>query len=35
MLGIIPGALVLVVSFLITVAGVVLLLMGRKNRPAS
>jgi len=35
MLGIIPGALVLVISFFIAAAGVVVILMGRKNRPAS
>ncbi len=35
MLGIIPGALVLVISFVIAAAGVVVILMGRKNRPVS
>ena len=34
LLGIIPGALVLVVSFLITLAGVVVILVGRKKRQA-
>jgi hypothetical protein len=34
MLGIIPGALVLVVSFVIALAGVVVIIKGRKDRPA-
>lgn len=32
MLGIIPGALVLVFSFLLTVVGVIVIVVGRKNR---
>lgn len=32
MLGIIPGALVLVVSFLLALAGVIVIVVGRKNR---
>lgn len=35
LLGIIPGAIVLVVSFLITLAGVVVIVLGRKNRQAA
>jgi hypothetical protein len=35
MLGIIPGAFFLIVSFLIAVAGVVVILIGRKGRQAS
>lgn len=35
LLGIIPGALVLVLGFLMTLAGVVVILVGRKNRRAS
>lgn len=34
LLGIIPGAIVLVLGFLITLAGVVVVLVGRKNRRA-
>ncbi len=34
LLGIIPGAIVLVLGFLITLAGVVVILVGRKNRRA-
>jgi uncharacterized membrane protein YhiD involved in acid resistance len=34
MLGIIPGALVLVLAFFIALAGVVVILVGRKNRRA-
>jgi hypothetical protein len=34
MLGIIPGALVLIISFLITAAGIVVIIMGRKKRQA-
>jgi hypothetical protein len=34
MLGIIPGAIVLIISFLITAAGVVVIIMGRKKRQA-
>jgi len=34
MLGIIPGAIVLIISFLIAAAGVVVIIMGRKNRQA-
>ena len=34
MLGIIPGALVLVISFLLALAGVVVIIIGRKKRQA-
>lgn len=34
MLGIIPGALVLIISFLLAVAGVVVIIIGRKKRQA-
>ncbi|MBC7930235.1 MAG: hypothetical protein H7Z38_06655 [Rubrivivax sp.] len=34
LLGIIPGAIVLVLGFLMTLAGVVVILVGRKNRRA-
>jgi len=35
MLGIIPGALVLVISFLLALAGVVVIIIGRKKRQAA
>lgn len=34
MLGIIPGAIVLIISFLITAAGVVVIIMNKKKRQA-
>lgn len=35
MLGIIPGAIVLIISFVLAAAGVVVIIMGRKKRQAA